>query len=815
MARIPTASIGLRTGQNQRLGDYNVQDVEVEREADDRLLSLSDAEQALWVLSNTINARGFHIDRPFAEAARKIAKAAAPEIDAEIAAITDGAVTAIGQIAKMVEWLKAQGCETSSLDRKTIEQLLSDDELEPPARRVLELRVGGAQAAVKKLDALLARAGSDDRIRGAFRFHGASTGRWAGEGFQPQNLKRPMVNDLDAAIAAVATGDYAHMNLSFPKPLAVVGDCSRSTITAAANHELIGADLSSIESRVLALVAGEEWKIDSYRRYDASHDPRDEPYCSTAAKIFGVPDGTYTKASPERAVGKTCDLAFGYAGGLGAWRNFEPDKFTDEQVETFKTEWRANHPKIVQFWHNIDRAAVEAVHDQSVKFVCGPVVLNSDGLAKDGDPLVYGPVDVTVGSPERLVYEGEVSVGKGLERLPRISAVLGGAGMLCAAELIAFADQHAPVKRFNELVEQAKLDPAFLAEQAAVKAAYRADHIEKAVARGGVREDIEKEFDRTTRAAGPSIGGRIWRELSPHHTLYWPDGVPFTAADMAADPKAFHGKECCDPVEGMDYQTRNCGFILHRGGRVEIYSRAHGDRYAYFLKLLDEDDLGALTGPGGNTGGGGGAGVNPGAGVASANPGVSIKDFHAYMPTHNYIFAPSGEIWVEASVNSRLPRVPMFKKNGAPLCDENGNQKHQAPTSWLDKHRAVEQMTWAPGMEPVIGDRLIAEGGWFTRKGCNVFNLYKPPVPIPASVIEPTFWLNHVHKSTPTTRIISSPGWRTGCSVPRRRSTTRWCLAAIRGSARTRYWSRSSGRSDPGTSARCRRNKHSAGSTAS
>ena len=77
-----------------------------------------------------------------------------------------------------------------------------------PVHRVLELRLGGAQAAVKKIDALLARAGDDDRVRGAFRYHGAATGRWAGEGFQPQNLKRPVVDDLAAAIDAVATGDY-------------------------------------------------------------------------------------------------------------------------------------------------------------------------------------------------------------------------------------------------------------------------------------------------------------------------------------------------------------------------------------------------------------------------------------------------------------------------------------------------------------------------------------------------------------------------------------------------------------------------------
>ena len=228
--------------------------------------------------------------------------------------------------------------------RKAIERQLEKEELPAVVRRVLELRLSGAQAAVKKIAALLTRAGTDDRVLGAFRYHGASTGRWAGEGFQPQNLKRPVVDNLDAAIAAVSTGDHAHVRSLYPQPLAVVGDCSRSMICAAPGHTLIGADFSSIESRVLAWVAGEEWKLDSYRRYDATRDPRDEPYCETACKIFRVPSGTYTKQSPERNVGKTCDLAFGYMGGPAAWRKFEPERFSDAEVETFKKEWRAAHP---------------------------------------------------------------------------------------------------------------------------------------------------------------------------------------------------------------------------------------------------------------------------------------------------------------------------------------------------------------------------------------------------------------------------------------------------------------------------------------
>ena len=76
----------------------------------------------------------------------------------------------------------------------------------------------------------------DGPVRGAFHYHGAATGRWAGEGFQPQNLKRPTVDDLDAAVAAVATGDYAHMRSLYPRPLSVIGDCSRPLICPAPGH---------------------------------------------------------------------------------------------------------------------------------------------------------------------------------------------------------------------------------------------------------------------------------------------------------------------------------------------------------------------------------------------------------------------------------------------------------------------------------------------------------------------------------------------------------------------------------------------------
>jgi DNA polymerase len=359
----------------ERLYEYCQQDVAVERELHERLRPLSSQEQQLWALDVVINARGFHVDRELARAARRIAAAAAPEINTELAAITDGAVTAIAQIAKLQAWLQAQGCTLKSLDRKAIEAALADSELPPAVQRVLELRQEGGGAAVKKIDALLDRAGADGRVRGSFRYHGASTGRWAGQGFQPQNLKRAP-EDLEERVAAVATGDYAHVRSLYPKPLAVIGDISRPLICAAPGHVLVGADFSAIESRVLAWAAGEEWKLESYRRFDATQDPRDEPYCATACKILRLPEGSITpKTHPvERGIGKVADLALGYMGSVNAWRKFDSsDRYTDEQVKQLVAEWRAAHPKIKELWYGLDRAAWDAVHERGLTVDCGPV----------------------------------------------------------------------------------------------------------------------------------------------------------------------------------------------------------------------------------------------------------------------------------------------------------------------------------------------------------------------------------------------------------------------------------------------------------
>ena len=363
-----------------RLYEYCQADVETERELFARLPPLSPSEQALWILDATINQRGFCIDRSLAEAARKIAQAAGPEIDSELATVTGGAVTTVNQVAKLQAWLEQNGCAVKDLQKKTVEKLLEDAELPSKVQRALELRQDGGQAAVKKInDAPTACRRSMAVSAARLQFHKASTGRWAGEGFQPQNLKRPEVEDLEAAIAAVATGDYEHVRSLYPRALSLLGDLGRSLIVAAPGHTLIGADFSAIESRVLAWVGNEQWKLDVYSRYDATQDPRDEPYCILACRMLHVPDGSFTSESPERKIGKTADLACGYMGGAGAIEKFAPGVFDEAKREQIKTEWRAAHPNVVNFWYEIDRAAWAAVQNRGSVVRCGPVAFRCVG----------------------------------------------------------------------------------------------------------------------------------------------------------------------------------------------------------------------------------------------------------------------------------------------------------------------------------------------------------------------------------------------------------------------------------------------------
>jgi hypothetical protein len=129
--------------------------------------------------------------------------------------------------------------------------------------------------------------------------------------------------------------------------------------------------------------------------------------------------------------------------------------------------------------------------------------------------------------------------------------------------------------------------------------------------------------------------------------------------------------------------------------------------------------------------------------------GVELESFRAYMPKHVYIYLPSMEAWPAASVNARLPWIPLFDANGNPVTGDDGKQKRIRPSTWLDKNRPVEQMTWWPGLPPLIVDRLITEGGWFEYRGVTVLNQYKPPTIKLGDPKKAGLWIQHVRTVYP------------------------------------------------------------------
>jgi DNA polymerase len=357
----------------QKLYDYCIRDTQCERAAYRWLPPLSPSEQTLWALDQCINDRGFYTDGALIEKAIAIVTAAGDAVQAELIEITGGEVETSNQVARLMAYLAAHGCALPNSQQETLTEALQRTDLAPEARRVIELRLEAAHASANKFQAMRAWRCPDGRIRGSFKFYGAATGRWSASGPQPQNLKKE-TKDIALKLDAVMSGDLGTVR-QLGSPIEVVGDVTRAGICAPPGSKLLVADYSAIESRTLAYIADERSKLALWAKFDRTQDPGDEPYV-VIGRSLGYPEES------ARSRGKVADLAFGYGGGLGAYKNFAPegDTASDAQIESFKQAWRARHPQTVQFWHGIERAAIEAIHRAPEPVTYGRFTLRCERL---------------------------------------------------------------------------------------------------------------------------------------------------------------------------------------------------------------------------------------------------------------------------------------------------------------------------------------------------------------------------------------------------------------------------------------------------
>jgi DNA polymerase len=350
---------------------YCLGDVEAERAVHDWFIAagcdLTPAEFALWCLDHKINARGFYVDRPLVDKACELLTLIEHELQAQFCAATG---LSFGQIEKTRQWLAAHGCKLPDLQKHTVAGALDHGGWTKEARHVLELRAASAGSAAHKFRSLRNQRCLDGRVRGSFNFHKAATGRWSASGVQPQNVKRE-VKDIAAKFDAVMSGDIEALR-ALGSPLGILGDVVRAAICAAPGHQLWHMDYSAIESRILAWITNEIAKLTRWAAFDQTQSPDDDPYV-WLGRTLGFPEAIV------RTAGKVCDLAFGFGGGVPAFRKFcrtyavDDSALDDDQVKQFRDAWRGEHPRTQAFWYAIEGAALQAMH--GVPQRCGPFTL--------------------------------------------------------------------------------------------------------------------------------------------------------------------------------------------------------------------------------------------------------------------------------------------------------------------------------------------------------------------------------------------------------------------------------------------------------
>src|SRR6516164_5939732 len=323
------------------------------------LRPLSPGERQILELDAKINARGVHSNIAFLEAARAFAIRERNAVNVRLNELTAGVVTSVFQRDRIIKAINERGHNLTGLTKRSVSAALAHKP-EDFVRELLALRQRGAYTSAQRIKKILAFTDPNDRrIRGVLRYHGAHTGRWSSIGCNLHNLPRNDAELPASLIEAVLKADHAEL-ARWGNPLTVLAGLMRAVICAAPGHTLTWADFAAIESRVLAWLAGEPWKLDAFRKYDASGDEHLHPYRQIAARMLRKDVLAIVKV--ERQKGKSTELACGYGGAVGAYRRIFDDPRSDAEIAADVQQWRAAHPQTQIFWQRLARAARIAIH---------------------------------------------------------------------------------------------------------------------------------------------------------------------------------------------------------------------------------------------------------------------------------------------------------------------------------------------------------------------------------------------------------------------------------------------------------------------
>ena len=362
----PTISNGGRTrnlpqhapDKWERFKAYAKRDVEVMRTIHKMLkrYQIPDFERELWATDARINERGVLVDIAFAESAIAVDDAFTAEHTKEMQLLTG--LDNPNSVAQLKEWLATVGIDCESLNKETVGDL-QKTVLDPTTKRVLELRQLLGKTSTSKYKAMTAAACADNRVRGLLQYYGAGrTGRWAGRLVQVQNLPQNHLDHIGTVREIVRNQDLETLELCYDSVPDVLSQLIRTAFIAKDGHTFLVADYSAIEARVIAYLAGEQWRMDVFAKGG-------DIYCSSASQMFKVPVEKNGINGHLRQKGKVAELACGYGGGVAALKAFGAEKMglTEEEMQDIVTQWRLASPTIPRLWRRIEDAAKAAIQN--------------------------------------------------------------------------------------------------------------------------------------------------------------------------------------------------------------------------------------------------------------------------------------------------------------------------------------------------------------------------------------------------------------------------------------------------------------------
>lgn len=357
--------------------EYNRQDVVVEKAIKEKLdkYPLPEQEQRYWIMDQAINAYGVKTDASLIDGALYIKDATKQELKESIRAITGiDNPGSDDQIKKYI--LDTTGVEIKSLEKSVVDEVMAKVAGYPDVVQMLALRKQLAKSSLAKYATLKNGTCTDGRFRGMLQFYGTRTGRFAGRAVQPQNLPRNYMGTLDIARRLVMEKNIDMLKLIYGDVQDTASQLIRTAFVPAEGCIFAVADYSAIEARVIAWLAGENWKLDVFRTHGKIYE-------ASASAMFGVPLEKITKGNPEyalRAKGKVAELALGYQGADGALIQMGALKMglEEEELPDIVRRWRASNPRIKDLWYKVDEAAVRCVKYGETQYLPKGVVISRD-----------------------------------------------------------------------------------------------------------------------------------------------------------------------------------------------------------------------------------------------------------------------------------------------------------------------------------------------------------------------------------------------------------------------------------------------------